>query len=228
MNDYYRKKLSAARLEKAYDLAAPRVRRYLEAEVEYVLERIAPGSLILDLGCGYGRVIPSLSRKAGFVIGIDNSLDSLFYGRDRLKGAKGCALAAMDAIRLGFRDGMFDAVLCLQNGISAFKVEPRALVEESLRVARPAGKVLFSTYSEKFWKDRLDWFERQAEAGLLGAIDYDKTGDGDIVCKDGFVATTMTPDRFREIVAGLDVELRVAEVDASSLFFELIRLSKAS
>jgi len=223
MNGYYRKKLSAERLKAVYDLASPRVRGYLVAEVDHVLGRIRPGGVVLDLGCGYGRIIPDLILKTGFVVGIDNSWESLRFGRGWLGETARCALAAMDAARLGFRDDTFDAVICVQNGISAFKVEPRALVEESLRVAKPGGRIMFSTYSDKFWKDRLEWFELQAAAGLLGEIDHERTGDGVIVCKDGFRATTMTEDRFRTIVSGLNVDLRVDEVDASSLFFELVR-----
>jgi 2-polyprenyl-6-hydroxyphenyl methylase/3-demethylubiquinone-9 3-methyltransferase len=221
MNGYYRKKLSAERLKAVYDLATPRVRRYLNAEVEHVLGRIRPGGVVIDLGCGYGRIIPELARKAGLLVGIDNSLESMLYGRDQIGGSGRWALAAMDAVRLGFKDGTFDAVVCVQNGISAFKVDPRALVEEGLRVVKPGGRVLFSTYSDKFWKDRLEWFEQQAAAGLLGEIDHKKTSNGDIVCKDGFRATTMTEDRFRTIVSGLNADLRVDEIDASSLFFEM-------
>jgi len=52
-------------------------------------------------------------------------------------------------------DGSFDAVVCIQNGISAFQVDPFELVSESVRVARDHGIIFFSTYSEKFWHDRL-------------------------------------------------------------------------
>ena len=75
-----------------------------------------------------------------------------------------------------------------------------------------------STYSEKIWPERLLWFELQAKAGLLGEIDYDKTGDGEIVCQDGFTATTITEDQFIELTDSLDAELFITEVDRSSLF----------
>ena len=52
----------------------------------------------------------------------------------------------MDAAALGFRDRVFDVVVCIQNGISAFKVDRRALIAEAIRVTRPGGSVLFSSY----------------------------------------------------------------------------------
>jgi 2-polyprenyl-6-hydroxyphenyl methylase/3-demethylubiquinone-9 3-methyltransferase len=128
----------------------------------------------------------------------------------------------MDAIQIGFCDKVFDVVICIQNGISAFHVNQKELIRESIRVAKPSGIVLFSSYSEKFWNARLEWFERQSEAGLLGEIDYAKTRDGVIVCKDGFTATTVRPDEFLSLTADVNAEVRITEVDESSLFCEIV------
>src|SRR5947209_3540059 len=45
-------------------------------------------------------------------------------------------------------------------------------------------------YTPQFWEHRLEWFEIQAAHHLIGEIDYQTTGNGTIVCKDGFRATT--------------------------------------
>jgi SAM-dependent methyltransferase len=215
---YYDSRLSGPRLREVYDIAPARVRRYLRAEVEFVLDRVPSAGRVLDLGCGYGRIIPELLEKAAFVAGIDNSPASLVYGRGFLAGRTGFALAAMDAARLGFVDSAFDAVVCIQNGVSAFKIPPRRLVQEALRVTRGGGIVLLSSYAAGFWPDRLDWFRLQAARGLVGEIDERRTRPGEIVCRDGFRAVTFGPDDFRELVRGLPVRAEVEEVDGSSLF----------
>jgi SAM-dependent methyltransferase len=74
---YYREKLSAARLRRVYDVASPRVKQYLQAEVDFVLSRMKRACSVLELGCGYGRIIPDLAAKAGIVFGIDNSQSSI-------------------------------------------------------------------------------------------------------------------------------------------------------
>jgi SAM-dependent methyltransferase len=218
---YYRDSLSGDRLKRVYEIAPPRVRQYLEAEADHIAERIRPATDVLELGCGYGRILPMLAKKAGTVVGVDTSLGNLAFGKRELRHLSHCRLFCMDAARLGFRDGQFDCVVCIQNGISAFHVDQQKLIKEAVRVAKPGGVVLFSTYAERFWEDRLVWFELQAEAGLLGEIDYDKTGDGVIVCKDGFTATTVSPEDFRVLTYGLDAEVDLVEVDASSLFCEV-------
>jgi 2-polyprenyl-6-hydroxyphenyl methylase/3-demethylubiquinone-9 3-methyltransferase len=218
---YYSQKLAAGRLRAVYDLAPPRVRQYLRAEERHVAERIPAGARVLDLGCGYGRTMRSWAEKAGRVVGVDTALDSLEMGRDYLQGVRNTALAAMDAGRLGFKDAAFDVTACIQNGISAFKVEPKQLMEEALRITRSGGKVLFSSYSSRFWSDRLDWFRIQSLHGLLGEIDEEATGDGVIVCKDGFRATTFAPADFLRLASECGVGARVHDVDDSSVFCEI-------
>jgi SAM-dependent methyltransferase len=219
---YYNDTLSAQRLKQVYDIAPPRVQQYLGAELDHVLRHITSGDRVLELGCGYGRIIPELSKKAGKIIGIDTSLSSLLLGKEVLSNIHNCHLACMDAVQLAFSNHVFDTVVCIQNGISAFHVDQRNLIQESLRVTKPGGIALFSSYSDKFWEHRLEWFRLQSEAGLLGEIDFEKTGDGLIVCKDGFTATTVGSDEFRQLTKGLKADIRIIEVDESSLFGEII------
>jgi len=128
----------------------------------------------------------------------------------------------MDALDLRFPDDEFDFVACVQNGICAFGVDQEALAREALRVTRPGGRVVFSSYAEQFWPHRLAWFEDQARRGLVGDIDCSSTGDGVIVCKDGFRAGVMTPADFRWLGSKVGVVPVITEVDGSSVFCELV------
>jgi ubiquinone/menaquinone biosynthesis C-methylase UbiE len=134
VSEYYSHKLSAARLKQVYDVAPARVRQYLDAEVNHVLEKIRPGDLVVELGCGYGRILPKLAEKAGWAIGIDTSLPTLEFAQETLDTIPICSLFRMDAVKLGFHDGTFDCVVCIQNGISAFHVDQRTPTSESVRV----------------------------------------------------------------------------------------------
>lgn len=221
MSSYYKDKLSAKRLRQCYEIAPPRVQQYLEAEVNHVLQKIHPGDKILELGCGYGRILGRLTKKAGLAIGIDISLSSLLLGSEMLGGISNCLLLNMDAIQLAFPNQVFDRVICIQNGISAFHVNHKDLIRESIRVTKPGGTVLFSSYSDKFWDVRLEWFYLQSDAGFLGKIDSKKTGNGIIVCKDGFKGTAVRPHQFLSLTAEFNVDTKIVEVDESSLFCEI-------
>jgi SAM-dependent methyltransferase len=223
LTGYYDEKLAAGRLRRVYELAPPRVRRYLTAEASFVAGRVRAGDRVLELGCGYGRVLPLFAAAASLAVGIDTSTASLALARAELAAVRNVRLVAADAARLALRDDAFDVVACIQNGISAFHVAPRELAAEALRVTRPSGAAIFSSYAASFWPERLAWFELQAAAGLLGEIDYERTRDGVIVCKDGFTATTFGPAAFAALAASLGVRAAIEEIDASSVCCTLFK-----
>jgi ubiquinone/menaquinone biosynthesis C-methylase UbiE len=218
MGSYYEHRLYGSRLQQVYDLASPRIRQYLEAEARYVIENVRGMSWVLELGCGYGRALKEIAPHVTRIVGNDISWESLELAASYLQPLRNFDLVRTDASRLAFRDGMFDAVFCIQNGISAFGRDRHELVTEAVRVAKAGGVVLFSSYSPQIWIDRLDWFRSQAQAGLLGEIDESQSGDGVIICKDGFEARTVSADEMRGLFAALGLAATIREVDRSSVF----------
>ena len=169
------------------------MKRYLEAEIDFVLSRLERNNTVLELGCGYGRVTFRLAEVAKRVVGIDTATESLALARQIAGSRSPCEFQEMDV-----------------------------LLRQALRVTRPGGRILFSSYAKRFWADRLEWFEAQAAAGLVGAIDHERTEIGTIVCKDGFHSGMLSPEDFLSLGKRLGVEAEVTEVDGSSVFCEFV------
>jgi len=220
---YYRERLSADRLFRCYDIASPRIKQYLDAEIRFVVSNLHGGDLVLELGCGYGRVMKAVSRFVSWIVGNDISRESLELARSHMEGCQNYGVFLMDAPRLSFCSRVFDVVFCVQNGISAFGVDMKRLVGESVRVTKDDGVILFSSYSPKIWDARLEWFREQSRFGLLGEIDEEKTCDGTIVCRDGFRATTVSGDEFVELFGDFGLNASIVEVDESSVFCKVIK-----
>ena len=218
MTDYYSQSLYGRKLKRVYDIAPLRVREYLEAEIQYTIEEIDGMDLVIELGCGYGRIMKSVSPHVEHMVGIDMSGKTLAFATEYLSGLSNCYLFQMNAVQLGFQSQVFDAVLCVQNGLSAFRVDSRALIEEALRITRPGGLLLFSSYSPKFWNYRLEWFRLQAEEGLIGEIDGDRTKEGVIICKDGLRLTFVGEKQFTKLFTSEKTRVSTVEVDESSIF----------
>lgn len=221
MEGYYAENLAGARLRRCYEIASPRVKQYFEAEIQFVIEQLEHTDSVLELGCGYGRVAFRLAEVAKRVVGIDTATESLKLASQLSGSGPACEFLEMDALELTFDNAEFDKVICIQNGICAFGADRELLLRQALRVTRPGGRIYFSTYSEGFWADRLQWFEAQAAAGLLGEIDYTKTGNGEIVCKDGFRSGLVSPEEFSSLGVELDLNTKVTEVDGSCVFCEI-------
>ena len=216
-DNYYARKLNSERLKLAYDTAIPRVQQYLDAEINFVAGQLAGRERLLEIGCGYGRILRALAPKAWRAVGVDIAEESIALAQDYLAGHPNVDLKVMDAHHLEF-EGEFEAVVCLQNGLSAVKGDPHGLIKGVMKALVPGGRAYFSTYSPKFWETRLAWFQEQADKKLLGPIDYDQTGDGVIVGHDGFRGLTFSEKELDELGRASGGAHHIEEVDESSLF----------
>jgi 2-polyprenyl-6-hydroxyphenyl methylase/3-demethylubiquinone-9 3-methyltransferase len=223
MAGYYSRHLSGTRLKEVYDLASPRIRQYLQAEIDHVIDLVTARDRILELGCGYGRALKEIAPHVSRAVGADVSRATVESATLYLREVVNVDLVRMDAARTAFCENSFDAVICIQNGISAFGVDRSTLLAEAIRLARPGGLVLFSTYSPKIWEARLDWFRAQSAAGLVGELDEPRCRAGTIVCKDGFQSFTVSGEEFSELVYGIGQTPRVNEIDGSSVFVEVVK-----
>ena len=216
-SNYYAQNLNSQKLFKVYDTKIPRIRQYLDKEIDFIRKRLHGNENVLEIGAGYGRILKELSPHAKSLVGIDISEESIGFGKEYLKEFSNVRFELKDAYRLNFVE-TFDIVLCLQNGLSALKGEPLELIENSMKILLKGGRAYFSTYSSKFWQHRLAWFREQVDKGLLGELDEEYTKDGVIVCKDGFRAVTFTENDFVEFGEASGCRYEIQEVDESSLF----------
>lgn len=116
------------------------VRRLLGLEREHVL---------VDLGCGTGRMTRELARTARIVVGVDHSIDSLRVFRDRLTAdeRERVVLVRGDLYALPLADGGFDRAV----SHSVFQhfadlPESRRPLLEASRVLRPGGRLVLGIY----------------------------------------------------------------------------------
>jgi SAM-dependent methyltransferase len=128
---------------------------------------------VLDLGCGWGRVLDELPKGAN-VVGVDVSFESL-----RLSASRGHRVVRADAHRLPFPDASFDVVIAA-NGVFRHLDAARAMAE-CARVLRPGGTLL-----AHFWNARgLALRSRHDPGGLSSPREMDEAGARVSLRRDG-------------------------------------------
>jgi SAM-dependent methyltransferase len=123
-----------------------RTRWWNDDFTEFLAEmlRPRPGNRILDIGCGEGTAevrIGHLHISQLRLVGIDIVFDRVASARQQTAGHnQRVAFAAADAVRLPFRDGVFDATFCV--AVLQHVQQLEAAVQECVRVTAPGGRIL--------------------------------------------------------------------------------------
>jgi ubiquinone/menaquinone biosynthesis C-methylase UbiE len=125
-------------------------------ELPITLNALAPDvrDVLLEAGCGTGRMTRSLAQRARTVIAIDFSYQSLMVNARKLKNA-GCdnvVLVQADLCKLPFVDAMFDRVISCQVLEHVPTPEARdAAIKGLSRVAKPGATGVVSGYRFSRW-----------------------------------------------------------------------------
>jgi ubiquinone/menaquinone biosynthesis C-methylase UbiE len=110
--------------------------------LEMLEARVAPGSKVLDIGCGTGHLAGELMRRGYDAWGVDFSdgmvrYASEHYGADRFQVG--------DIERIPFADNTFDGVMCL--GVVEYLTADEPALREMWRVLKPGGRAVITTPS---------------------------------------------------------------------------------
>jgi len=97
-----------------------------------------PADLILDAGCGYGRVAERLLSRETKVVGVDISRKMISYCNRELRGDFTGAIA--DIGDLPFCDGSFNIIVCV--GVLVHVESPQQVIQEFARVLKPGGTLI--------------------------------------------------------------------------------------
>ncbi len=105
-----------------------------------LIQNLNPNSLVLDIGCGAGRVVGVLARRAIRCIGLDRSRVSvgMIVERYHRPGVVG------DNLHLPFADGTADVVI--SDGVIHHTEDPAAAFAENCRILKPAGRMYLAVY----------------------------------------------------------------------------------
>ena len=103
----------------------------------------APVGDLLDIGCGRGRLLKLLASRAKRVVGVDIDANARRLARAELlvAGSPNCSLRQGDMYSLPFNDAEFDTIIL--DDVLGSADRPTQAIEESLRLLKPGGRVIF-------------------------------------------------------------------------------------
>jgi len=118
---------------------------------EHYLEQLGlrPGDRVLEVGIGFGRLVPSLLKCGVDVYGMDISPQMIAEAQKEWAG-KVVDLREAEAENIPYQDAFFDAVLCWAVFDARFQEE--ALLEMA-RALKVGGRLLLTGKHDDYWDD---------------------------------------------------------------------------
>lgn len=205
-----RRRVRAYWNERIHDLdmtrAAVGTRAFFDELDEYRFDKLAylprvvdfggyRGRRLLEIGCGTGTDLVRFARGGADVLGVDLSDTAARLARQNLS-VHGCAgrVFVADGGELPFRDRSIHTVYA--HGVLQYAANPRAIVEEALRVLEPGGDAIFMVYN------RLSWLHAMSRVMRVPLEHADAPGlrlytiDEYRALLDGFTECAIVPERF--------------------------------
>lgn len=160
-----------------YDLTAEMydVRYAEEQEAKYkkALEtlNIASNSLILDVGCGTGRLFSHVAANAQTVVGLDISRKLLFQAKERARRSRNVHVVQADADHMPLKNDYFNIVFAftvLQN-----VPKPLETLKEIKRTAKRDASIVVTGLKKAFSSEAFGELLRHAGLGIVSFEDDD-------------------------------------------------------
>jgi ubiquinone/menaquinone biosynthesis C-methylase UbiE len=157
--------------------------------------RIEPKSRVLDVGCGGGQTIATLSQIAtgGQISGVDYSAESVSASKRHNAGriAEGRVDVQQASVsNLPFAVSTFDIVTAIETHY--YWPNLRADLQEILRVLKPGGALMI--LAETYKGRSFDWVFRPVMTGLLGATYLSVDEHRALLTNAGFADVQVTVD----------------------------------
>lgn len=141
--------------------------RTAENSAAYLLDHLAPGMRLLDVGCGPGTITIDLATRVApsAVVGIDSAEGPLVSAREvaQAAGVDNVTFEVADGMGLPFEDGAFDVVHAHQ--VLQHVPDPVGMLREMRRVCRAGGLIAVrdSDYAAFAWYPAIpaldEWLE---------------------------------------------------------------------
>jgi len=180
------------------------IQEFLDSEI-LCINKLKPTRAILEVGCGYGRLLKILANKGENVIGIDFSKKLLDKAKKSLSDYRNVDLMLMNAKALKFPDKFFDYTLCLDATFGNMPGIELDVLQEMKRVTKENGKIFISVFSEKAKNAQI---KNYCRLGLTDIHDVNNT----IITKEGFCSRRFFKKEIRELFNKVGLSVKISSI----------------
>jgi ubiquinone/menaquinone biosynthesis C-methylase UbiE len=196
--------------KKYLKICPPLISDWVQKETLWLQKNIKRGSIVLDVGYGWGRDLKVIAKIIKKGIGIENDPKIIKEAKKNLTKFKNIEVFLEDAKKMHFEDNIFDYVLCLGNTFGNFGKNKYKILREMKRVAKNNGKIILSVYSEKALPERIKGYKK------VGVKIKKITKEGTVYTKEGFILEQFSKRKIKEIFKKAGLNAKITELNQIS------------
>jgi len=216
---FFARKEQSDFIKRVYRETPAIIRDLFLRENEMLNQALSSSKRILEIGCGFGRALKSVSkheRYTGVDVGLNCVLEAKMNHPDR-------QWVCSDGTRLPFHNSEFDAVFLIQNTLGNMEGIETMVLGEANRVAVPDGKIILSVYSEDSFEIRRLWYDRLVDIGIFGQVWLDSSNPRIARSDTGWSSRCFDAGELKQYFQGLHCSLEINKLD-SFLYFCVARI----
>ena len=182
----------------------PLLKKYMRAELDYIISTVEKPreKILVDVGAGYGRVLPVLSKLFKHVIAVEIDKEMFSYLEENIKQFNNVLFINGDAQNLQQLLGKVErpVVVSLQNSLGTPFGDAYKIISEMVKIANNKGELIISLFVQEGLKDYgIPIYNRAS--GLTGRPDLEKTnfGKGLFISENGYQSHWWNKDERKKI-----------------------------
>jgi len=189
----------------------PELKDWTQKDIIEIKKILNKNSIVLEIGCSWGRVIKALAPYCKKFIGIDNSRVEIKDAKSFLKDIKNAEVFFEDGKKTHFSDEYFDVIVIGGNTFGNLGDNKENVVKEMKRILKPNGVILLSVYSEGAKTKRLSAYKN------IG-MDIKITKSKEIVFDDGLISEEFSKNDLKHIFEKYNLKIQFKEISSIALF----------
>ena len=127
----------------------PLISDFVKKETYWLLQNIKNNSIVLDIGCGWGKDLKATAKIIKKGIGIDWDSGIIKEAERNLAKFNNIEVFCENAEKTPFKENTFDYAFVLGNTFGDFGKSKYRILKEIKRVLKNSGKIIISVYSER-------------------------------------------------------------------------------
>ena len=192
-------------------------RNWIKKEEDWLLKNIKKNSLILDVGCGFGKDIKLLVNIAENITGIDYDQEAVKEAQKNLSRFRNVNVFLENARKIHFKNNTFDYVICMGNTFGNLNKDKLKILKEMKRVAKKEGRIIVCLYSEKALPTRMEVYKK-TEVRIKNI-----NRDGTVITTEGLISEQFSKEKLKNIFKKVDLDVKISELNSISYICEAVK-----